>query len=357
VKSVYSWLAALLLIAPSLAAVTNVAGKAKSTSGTSTNTVPSAVEAEYQKLLELDQAALDEVDRWIKEANEFEAKGAGTPRSVLVAKIEQRLEPIKKAYEDFLRRNPKHVEARLAYGSFLNETGEEEEAILQWEKAREIDPKEPAAWNNLANVYGHIGPIEKAFEYYEKAIELDPKEPVYLQNFATTTYLFRKDARERYKITEREVFNKALGLYQKALALDPDNFLLATDLAQSYYGIKPLRRDEAIKAWDYAMAIAKSDLEKQGVHLHLARVKLNSGMFDEAQKHLDQVTIEELNEMKTRLQRNIDQKRSGKQPLPEKEEGEDFKFELVPPVKSTDNQPKQETKTEAGPQAKVTSSK
>jgi tetratricopeptide (TPR) repeat protein len=344
VNLAYTWLATLLLATASFAA-TNTPAKQKS-GNTSTN---SAVEAEYKRLVEMDQAAIDEVDRWIKEANEFEAKGAGLPRSVLVAKIEQRLTPIKKAYDDFLRRNPKHVEARLAYGSFLNETGEEEEAIAEWEKARELDPKEPAAWNNLANVYGHIGPIEKAFEYYEKAIELDPKEPVYLQNFATTTYLFRKDAMERYKITEREVFNRALGLYQKALALDPNNFLLATDLAQSYYGIKPLRTDEAIKAWDYAMAIAKNDLEKQGVHLHLARVKLNSGMFDDAQKHIDQVDIAELQELKTRLKRNIDNKRSGKQPLPEREEGEDFKFELVPPAKSPEKKPVTETKAPEKP--------
>lgn len=334
VKLVYTWLTAVLLCACSLDAATNLPVKAKAR-GSSTNAVNSAVEAEYKRLLEQDQAALDEVDRWIKEFNLFEAQGAATPRSVLIAKIDQRISPVKKAYEDFIQRNPKHVEARIAYASFLGETGEEEEAIPHLEKARELDPNDPAAWNNLANIYGHIGPIEKAFEYYEKAIEIDPKEPVYLQNLATTTYLFRKDAIERYKITEREVFNKSLGLYQKALALDPENFLLATDLAQSYYGIRPLRTEEAIKAWEYAMAVAKTDLEKQGVHLHLGRVKLNSGMFDEAQKHLDQVTLEELGEMKKRLQRNIDEKRSGKQKLPEREEGEDFKFELVPPSKAT----------------------
>ena len=31
--------------------------------------------------------------------------------------------------------------------------------------------------------------VKKAFSYYEKAIELDPKEPVYYHNFGTTVFL------------------------------------------------------------------------------------------------------------------------------------------------------------------------
>ena len=45
-----------------------------------------------------------------------------------------------------------------------------------------LDPKNPAAWNNLASVYGHHGPMAKAFEYYTKAIELNPGESVYYHN-------------------------------------------------------------------------------------------------------------------------------------------------------------------------------
>jgi tetratricopeptide (TPR) repeat protein len=199
------------------------------------------VEKEFEKLLEDDEAAQEEADKWIREANAFQAKGAGFSRETLTARIEQRLAPVKKAYADFLQRHPEHVEARLAYGSFLYDTHEEEEAVAQWERARQLDPKNPAALNNLAHHYGHQGPVKKAFEYYGKAIELKPDEPVYFQNFATTMYLFRRDAMELYGITEQEVFDRSLELYRKALKLDPKNFPLATDYAQSYYGIKPWR--------------------------------------------------------------------------------------------------------------------
>ena len=305
---------------------------------------PAAVEQdpvaqEYEKLLEKDEAALQQIEKIVAEFEAFSDKGAAGPRGVLIAKIDGLIAEVKKAYEDFLQKNSKHVDGFLAYGSFLNETGDEEGAIAQWEKARELDPKNPSAWNNLANIFGHIGPIKKAFQYYEKAIELDPKEPVYIQNLATTTYLFRKDAVEMYRIDEEAVFNKALDLYRQAMKLDPTNLVMATDYAQSYYGIKPLRTNDAIAAWNHCLTLAKNDVEKQGIYLHLARVELNSGMFDEAQKHLDMVKDPSMTELKNRLQRNLKKKRNpeaAEKAEDEKSAGEEKKAESKAPAISSE---------------------
>ena len=268
---------------------------------------------EYLKILQEDDLAQAEVDRWIREAQAFEAQGAGVPRVGLVTRIEKRLEPVRKAYEDFIARYPKHTSARLAYGSFLNDIGEEQDAIIHWEKAREIDPSNPAAWNNLANYFGHRGPVVKAFSYYEKAIELNPKEPVYYQNFATTLFLFRTDAREHYKIDEQEIFTRSLQLYRKALELDPTNFLMATDLAQTYYGIKPPRTEEALEAWKAALQLAPNEASRQGTLLHLARVYISAGRFAEAKEHLNSVALPDLQEVKRRLLRNISEKEQPKE--------------------------------------------
>jgi tetratricopeptide (TPR) repeat protein len=147
-------------------------------------------------------------------------------------------------------------------------------------------------YNNLANIYGHDGPTKKAFEYYAKAIELNPSESVYYHNFGTTVYLFRKDAREYYGITEQQVFDKALELYAKAIKLDPTNFPLASDIAQTYYGIKPTRTEDALRSWTNALALARDEVEREGVYLHLARIKLHAERFDEARAHLNTVTNE-----------------------------------------------------------------
>jgi tetratricopeptide (TPR) repeat protein len=277
------------------------------------------VEKEYQKLLEDDDGAQVEVDQWIKQNQKFQDKGAGLEAAMLKARIQKRLEPVKQSYESFLKRHPDHARARLAYGSFLNDIGEEQDAETQWEKARELDPRNPAAWNNLANHYGHSGPVTKAFEYYAKAIEIEPTESLYYQNFATTVYLFRRDATNYFKISEQQVFDKALALYRKALELDSDNFLLATDFAQTYYGIKPPKSgdpetdrkaaqklsDEALAAWGTALKLARDDVERQGVLIHFARIQINSRRFDEARKHLNGVTNEMFNTTKRLLTKKL----------------------------------------------------
>ncbi|MDQ6632150.1 MAG: hypothetical protein M3Y82_10420 [Verrucomicrobiota bacterium] len=263
------------------------------------------VEKEYLKLLAADDAAREEVDKWIRQAQAFEEKGAGAPQATLNLRIKERFTSVTKSYEDFLEKHPNHTRARLAYGSFLSETGDEFGGMTQWEKARELDPKNPAAWNNLANYYGHRSPVKKSFEYYAKAIELNPNEPVYYQNFATTVYLFRKDAMEFYNLNETEVFDKALDLYRKAMKLDPDNFILATDYAESFYGTKPPRYQEGLTAWNQALKIAHDEVEREGIYLHLARIKINLRQFESARTNLNAVTNEKYSALKTTLAKKL----------------------------------------------------
>ncbi len=297
-------LVSVLLATNQPAAISNII---RSTTGIAV-TIPDPndpVEKEYRKLLELDDKVLEQIDELIRQNQNHPQQEGGLSPDELRKKIEAKLEPVRKAYEDFIARNPNHARARLAYGSFLNDARDEDGAVKQWEKALELDPANPAAWNNLANYYGHRSPVKKAFEYYAKAIELNPFESVYYYNLGTTVFLFRKDAMEFYGITEQQVFDKALALYKKALQLDPKNFVLATDIAQTYYAIRPVRTDAAIKAWEYALALAPDETARQGIYVHLARIKINAGRFDEARQHLDAVTNSIYDTLKNRLMRKL----------------------------------------------------
>jgi tetratricopeptide (TPR) repeat protein len=268
------------------------------------------VEQAYEKLLEDDDAALEEVDRWIRDDAARGDKGGEGPDVTLKARVRQRLEPVRSGYEEFLKRHPGHTRARLAFGSFLASIGEEDESVTQMEKAREIDPRNPAAWNNLANHYGHRGPVAKAFEYYAKAIELNPGEPVYYQNLAATVFLFRPDATNFYQCTEQQVFDRSLELYRKAIKLAPSDFLLASDYAMSFYGIKPARTEEALAAWNAALAVAPDTIQREGVQIHLARIQINAGRFEAARQHLDQVANPVYDDLKKRLTRNLAEKQA-----------------------------------------------
>jgi tetratricopeptide (TPR) repeat protein len=267
-------------------------------------------EKELDQVMADDDAAQAEVDKWIRDNNAFAAQGAGESKAELNKRILARFDSVRKGYEDFLQRYPDNARGHLAYGSFLNDIGDEEAALAQNENAAQLDPKNPAAWNNLANYYGEHGPLTNAFTDYAKAIQLNPAEPVYYQNLATTVYLFRKDAEQFYGINEQQVFDKALALYKTALQHDPDNFPLASDYAQTYYGIKPLRTNDALAAWTNALKIAHDDVEREGVYIHLARIKMVAGRYAEARAQLDAVTNSMYASLKNRLERNLNERQN-----------------------------------------------
>jgi tetratricopeptide (TPR) repeat protein len=312
-----------LLAASPLMADTNLVAGATDPPRVSTLNTNDPVEKEYQKLLDDDDAAQAEVDQWIKDNQEAATRGGAVPSADLKRRIRDRFEPIRTAYEDFIKRHPDHARARVAYGSFLGDLQEEDGAREQWEKGLALNPKDPAAYNNLANLYTHTGPIKKAFEYYAKAIELNPQEPLYYHNLGNAVFLFRKDAMQFYSISEQQVYDKALELFGKALKQDPTNFPLASDVAQTYYGIKPLRLEEALKAWTNTLALAHDEIEREGVYLHFARLKLQTDRFPEVRAHLNAVTNDMYNALKRRLVKNLDeQERKAKEtnappPVPE----------------------------------------
>jgi len=296
---------AATLAATSALGQSNAAPRAASQPSGVVNTNDPA-EIEYRKILADDDTAQEEIQQWISEADAAREKGSNTPATPLRNRLRQRMEPVDKEYKDFIARHPGDARIRLAYGSLLTDMGDEDGAVEQWEKARELEPSNPAAWHNLATIYGeHRGPITKAFEYWDKAISLKPDEPLYYQSLADEVYCFRMDATNYYHITETEVFDKALGLYRQAMKLDPGNFVRCTEYAQSFYGIKPPRPDEALQAWEQALKLAHTELEREGVCNHLARIKLSMGRLEEARRHLDAVTNENFSSILRTLNRNL----------------------------------------------------
>lgn len=283
---------------------------------------------ELQKIEDRDDAAAAEVDDWIRQNEEFAAKGAAIPKADLNRRIRERFDVSRQAYQDFIHRHPDYAPARVAFASFLHDLGDETGELEQLEKARDLDPSIPSVWNNLANYYGEHGPTTNAFVCYEKAIALSPREPVYYENFATTVYLFRNDVKSYYHLEEQQVFDKALGLYQQALKLDPTNFLRATDLATTYYGIRPLRTNDILAAWTNALSLARDEVEREGVYIHLARIEAQTGQFADAHRRLDAVTNEMYADLKLRVAKSLNNKEHPEQATNEPAIGADLQ---VPP--------------------------
>jgi tetratricopeptide (TPR) repeat protein len=262
------------------------------------------VEKEFLNLEKEDDDAVAEIEKMSDAAGAAGVAGDPLAQTTLRVRVKERLDAVKTDYGRFLQHHPDYVRALLAYGSFLNQSGDAEGGLAQWEKAGQLAPDNPAVWNNLANYYEEHN-VKKALEYYSKAIRLDPGQSVYYHNLAVCVYLFRADAEEYWQISEQETFDLSLKLYRKAMKLDPDNFILASDYAQCFYGITPLRLEEGLAAWKQCLTIAHDEVEREGVYLHLARFQLALNHFDESQCALDVVTNKTYSVLKDNLARNL----------------------------------------------------
>ncbi len=78
------------------------------------------------------------------------------------------------------------------------------EAIYRWERAVELDPRNPKAYNNLGVAYERSGQFEEALVAYERALELLPTSDQIRQNYE----LFR-EAYERKQRRDRDAARSA----------------------------------------------------------------------------------------------------------------------------------------------------
>ena len=163
------------------------------------------VEKAFRKLEEEDDAAVEEIEKWSDAAATNKFAGEKDAQITLSLRIKDRLALVKSDYEDFIQHHPDYVRARLAYGSFLNQTHDAQGALAQWEKASQLAPNNPAVWNNLGTYYEENN-VKKAFEYFSKAITLDPSQPLYYHNLAFSLYMFRTDAEEYWNICREGSF-------------------------------------------------------------------------------------------------------------------------------------------------------
>ncbi|RZO60287.1 MAG: tetratricopeptide repeat protein [Limisphaerales bacterium] len=264
------------------------------------------VEKEFRSVLLLDDKIHSEVDQWIRDNAKLTEKKSGIPVESLGEQIRIRLSKVEEAYVSFLAKYPKHVEARLAFGSFYSGLGKHDAAMGQWTEARDLEKQNPVPWNNMGKAYGQKGKISEAIRHFSKASELAPKQPLYYRNLAAMLFAYPDQAARYYLIDRSQVVPKVLLLFEKALILDPKNFTLATDTAMIYLATSPFKAKEAINAWNKALSLAPDIRSKEGVRIHLARIHARIGEPKVAQKLLLDVRDPNFNQLKEEILKKID---------------------------------------------------
>jgi tetratricopeptide (TPR) repeat protein len=136
--------------------------------------------------------------------------------------------------------------AHINLGVALEQDEHKPEALAEYRKAIEIEPRRFQAHNNLANLLATMGQRNEAFQEYQEALSLSPDASVAHINFATL-------------LAEMGRFDDAMSEYTKAAQLDPDD-------PRSYYlmGKACLRHGqsaEAVKHFREALQHRPNDFE------------------------------------------------------------------------------------------------
>lgn len=167
-----------------------------------------------------------------------------------------------------------------AYANILNETGNKEEAINQYKKLVELDPKNAELRKEMATVCATDKMYPEAAEFYTQFIELSPEESIDAQNyFQLGRYYFLGGAMaltdttsmtaEEAKVKANELFKKADEAYTVVSERVPESHLGYYHRAQANYRMDP----------DSEAGLAKPHYEKT-VEVILAK----GGDLDKADK-------------------------------------------------------------------------
>jgi tetratricopeptide (TPR) repeat protein len=116
--------------------------------------------------------------------------------------------------------------------------GHFEEAIAFLEKALEFNPKDGAAYNDLALCMVELGKINGVAELFDKGIEVEP-------DYATIYH------NKGWFLNKLGYYEEALVLFRKALELEPDRPVTHENMADAFENLG--RTEEAIKAYKMAL--------------------------------------------------------------------------------------------------------
>jgi tetratricopeptide (TPR) repeat protein len=134
--------------------------------------------------------------------------------------------------------------AHLHLGRALSLQGKVSEAVAEYKKALELDPKYAAAHNNLGVALGAQGKVAEAIAEYRQAIHLDPKDAMAHNNLGVAL-------KEQGRVAE------AIAEYRQAIALDPKFALAHTNLGVALKEQGQL--DDAIAEYRHAIALDPKD--------------------------------------------------------------------------------------------------
>lgn len=171
-------------------------------------------------------------------------------------------------YQKIVQLAPKDVESRLLLGQLYTLDHNTPAATKQFQAAREIDPNSEDVVLNLARLYNESGHQHHAVTLLKSVPEA--QRTAKIEYALGATYEQLKDN------------NDAVGAYQKAFELAPENLNVERSLAQAL--LTAGKTDEALK---HFKSITAADPEDAGSYLRIAEIERGQGHYNQAMNALE----------------------------------------------------------------------
>ena len=167
-------------------------------------------------------------------------------------------------WTDELAKNPNCWAGHYNLGLALVLKGRVDEAIVQFHKALEIDPRNSNAHDNLGSALVQKGEGDEAIEEYQKALQDNP------DNFEAHNNL-------GHAFLKRKELDAAIVQFQQAVRLNPS--FADSRISLSNALLQKGQVDEAIPQFHKALEISPN---VAGIHFNLANALVQKGEMDEA---------------------------------------------------------------------------
>lgn len=171
-------------------------------------------------------------------------------------------------YEQALRLNPNQPMAHNNVGGILNRQGKLDDAIIHFSEALKLKPNFDLAHNNLGAVLMKQGKIEEALLHFSEALKVNPQSVLAHYNWGNAMYDQRR-------------FDEAITHFSEALRINPDDEKVHNNLAAAL--VKEGEADEAVSHYSEAIRLNPND---DKAHYNLADLLVEQGSDEAAKKHL-----------------------------------------------------------------------
>lgn len=145
-------------------------------------------------------------------------------RRGLRAKAEGQMEEAIQEYSKAIDKDPRNAAAYNNRGIVYDDLEQYKRAIEDYDKAIELNPNNVLAYNNRGVAYDNLGEYEKAIEDYDKAIKLDPDYAAAYNNRGVIYNALGQ-------------YEKAIECYTQAIKLDPQYKTAYQNRAEAYRAI------------------------------------------------------------------------------------------------------------------------